>query len=357
MAAKRYDAAAEAYQKLIRLDPGIAELYSNLGLAYFEQRRFGQAVPAFQHALKLKPDLSNAGYFLAMSLSELGQYGQALPDLEKGFSGTHNSELKRLLGLHLERTYTGLGHDGKAVEVALTLMQLYPNDPEVLYQTGRLCGNFAFLAMQKLQEVAPQSIWRHLASGELFESDGHYDLALREYRRALELSPNRHGIHYRMGRVLLRSKKPGSQAEALKEFEQELKLDPTNASAAYEAGEIYRKSGQLGKARALFEEALKYYPDFEDAQVGLGRTLVAEKNPDLAVTHLHKALSLNPQDDVAWFQLAKAYQALGKTAGERKALAEFQRLETAKAQHQTKLAVGAYSLRDVTKQDLDSAQH
>ncbi|MDE3178367.1 MAG: tetratricopeptide repeat protein, partial [Acidobacteriota bacterium] len=212
MTSKRYDVAAKAYQKLIQLDPGIAELYSNLGLAYFQERNFGEAASALRHAVKLKPGLANPGYFLAMSLSELGHYGEALPGLEKGFTNTPNPGLKRLLGLHLERTYTGLGRNADAVAVALELTRLYPNDPEVLYQTGRLCGNFAYLAMQKLQQVAPESAWRHLASGELFESQGHFDLAIREYRRVLALSPNMPGIHYRLGRVLLVSKQPEAQA-------------------------------------------------------------------------------------------------------------------------------------------------
>jgi len=320
MAAKRYADAEQAYQKLIHLDPGVAELYANLGLAYFQQGKFEQAVPAFQKALKLKPSLANTKYFLAMSQSELGHNEQALPELSRGFRQTRNAMLKRMLGLYLERTYTGLHRDREAVDVALELTRLYPNDAEVLYQTGRLCGNFAYLAMQRLQEVAPESMWRHLASGDLFESQGDYALAIRGYRRVLALDPNRPGIHYRLGRALLHSKQPDSQAEALKEFEQELGLDPTNANAAHEAGEIYRKSGQISKAEAFFAMALKYYPDFEEAQVGMSRVLIAEKKPDLAITHIREALSLNPGDDVAYFQLAQAYRLLGNVAEQRKAL-------------------------------------
>ena len=59
----------------MRLGPGVAEVYSNLGLARFQQGKFEQAVPAFQQALKLKPGLENATYFLAMAQSELGRYG------------------------------------------------------------------------------------------------------------------------------------------------------------------------------------------------------------------------------------------------------------------------------------------
>src|SRR5579859_7117144 len=163
LAEKNYAEAERAYEKLRQLEPAVAEVQANLGLIYFQEGKFAQAIPAFRQALKLRPNLPNAEYFLAVSLSELGHYEESLPGLEKGFTHVRDPGLKRLVGLHLERVYTGLGRDGDAVGVALELTRLYPKDPEVLYQTGRLCGNFAYLAMQKLADVAPDSVWRHQA--------------------------------------------------------------------------------------------------------------------------------------------------------------------------------------------------
>lgn len=361
LAEKRYADAEEAYEKLVKLDPGIAELHANLGLIYFQDGKYEQAVPAFRQALKLKSNLANAEYFLAMSLSEVGHYEEALPGLEKGFKRAEDPGLKRLLGLHLERAYTGLQRDGDAVEVAVELSRLYPKDPEVLYQAGRLSGNFAYLAMQRLALVAPDSVWRLQASAELFETEGHYDLAIAEYREILAREPHRHGIHFRLGRALLsRSQGANSPSEALKgqqdalaEFEQELELDPTNANAAYEAGEILRKTGHLEKARELFETALKYYPDFDEAQVGMGRVLITLGKPDLALTHLRKAISLNPTEEVAYYQLSLAYKGLGNREEQQKALAEFQRLHAQKVQQQKPLLQFS-SPQGVTRQELDS---
>ena len=80
--------------------------------------------------------------------------------------------MKRLCGLHLERSYTGLNRDSDAVKVGLKLNRLYPNDPEVLYHNGRIFGNFAFLTMQRLAQAAPDSVWRHQAAAEAYESQG-----------------------------------------------------------------------------------------------------------------------------------------------------------------------------------------
>jgi len=352
LAEKRYADAETAYEKVRQLDPGTAEVHAKLGLIYFQQRKFAQAVPALRQALKLRPNLPNAGVLLAMSLSELGRFAEALPGLEKGFRQSADSALRRLAGLQLQRAYTGLQRDSKAVEVALELTRLYPEDPEVLYHTGRLYANFAYLAVMKLSQVAPGSVWMHQAAGEAHESQGHHDLAIGEYREVLALDPGRPGIHFRLGRALLsRSRQSNSQADASKEFEQELQLDPTNANAAYELGEIHRKSGQLDKAREFFEIALKHYPDFEEAQVGLGRALLALGKPDLALPHLRKAVSLNPENEVSYYQLSQVHRALGNLAEQQEALTKFQRLRSQKSRREESVTLLP---REVTKQELDS---
>jgi tetratricopeptide (TPR) repeat protein len=351
LAEGRYSDAEKAYTKLRELDPRIAEVHVKLGLIYFQQGKFVQAVPALSQALKLKPALPNADILLAMSLSELGRYNEALAGLEKGFRRSADPALKRLAGLQLQRAYTGLQKDNKAVEIALELNRLYPNDPEILYHGSRLYANFAYLMLRKLSEVAPTSVWRRQASGETFESQGQFELAAREYRAVLALEPSRPGLHFRLGRTLLANAQPGSQAEALKEFEQELQLDSTNGNAAYEAGEIHRRLGQLDNAGKFFETALKSDADFEEARIGLGRVLITQGKPDLALPHLQKAVSLNPENEVSQYQLSQAYRALGRTAEQQKSLNEFQRLRAEKARREEKADL---SPREVTKQELDA---
>ena len=358
LAANRYADAENAYVKLRELDPGTAEIHAKLGVIYFQQGKFAQAVPTLRQALKLKPALPNADVLLAMSLSELGHYSEALPGLEKGFRRSTDPAMKRMAGLQLQRAYTGLQRDSKAVEVSLEMSHLYPDDPEVLYHAGRLFGNFAYLAMRKLTEVAPDSVWRHQAAGEAHESQAEYDLAIMEYKNVLGRDPGRPSIHYRLGRALLaqslqRDSTAEKVAEALAEFEQELQRDPTNANAAYEAAEIHRKSAEFGKAREFFEIALTGDPDFQEAQVGMSRALLALEKPDLALPHLRKAISLHPEDEVPYYLLSQVYRKLGNEAEQRKALVEFQRLRDQKSRQRN--AAGKMAVeRDVTRQELDS---
>ncbi len=153
------------------------------------------------------------------------------------------------------------------------------------------------------------------------------------YTEVLRQDPRKPGLHFRLGRVHLARARAGSEsdaaghrASALDEFKQELAIDPTNANAAYEAGEIHRQAGRLDEARTFFEAAVSHYPEFEEALVGLGRVLVALGTPAAAVPLLEKATTLDPRDEVGFYQLSLAHRALGNAAAQQKALAEYQRL-------------------------------
>jgi tetratricopeptide (TPR) repeat protein len=351
LAENRYQDAAKAYEKLRQLDPNSAELHAKLGVIYFQAGDYAKAIPVLKQAQKLKPSLPNVDVMLAMSLAETGHHAEALPALQSGFQKSREAAIKRMAGLHLERSYTALGKDSKAVEVALELSRLYPDDPEVLYQTSRLFANYAYLAINRLSQKAPDSLWTHLAAGEAFESQGSHDLAVAEYREVAAMAPNRPGTYYRLGRSLLSATAvPNAKDEALKAFARELEIDPSNANAAYEIGELYRRGGDFGKARELFERAVKFAPEFQEAYVGLGKALIALNDNIAAVPVLRKAGSLDPSDDVPHFLLSRALQSTGDTAGQQKELADFQRLRNARNERQSPIKAS----REVTQQGLDN---
>ena len=322
LAEGRYDDAARAYEELRKADPTSGDLHARLGMIYFQQGKFAEAVPVLQRAVKLKPSLSNAAGLLAMCLSELGRYEEALPGLRAAFRQSQDPALKRMAGLHLMRVNTFLDRPADAAQAALELSRAYPKDPEVLYHTGRIFANLAYVQTMTLADVAPQSVWLHQAKGEANESEGAFDAAVQEYRAVLAVDPHRPGIHYRTGRALLaRAKQPDSApntlAQAAQEFELELQIDPTNANAAYELGELQRKANRLDEAQRLFALALTSDPQFEDALVGLGRTLVSAGEPAQGLAHLEKAIAIDPHDEVAMYQLAQAHRALGTHRGSR----------------------------------------
>ena len=364
LTAGHYEDAEKAYAKLRVLQPSVAEVHANLGLIYFKQGKFEDAVHSLRKALKLKPTLTKSDNLLGMSLSELGRYAEALPSLQNCLRRAAEPEIKRMCGLELLRADTGLKRDKNAVEVALELNRLYPDDPEILYQTGKIYGNFAFLTMWRLAQVAPHSAWRHLAAGEAQESQGSHDQAIQEYREVLRLEPSRPGMHYRIGRTLLsrywQRHSPEDPAEAQKEFELELQSFPSNANAAYELGELQRRARHTDEAEKYFRQALEYYPGFAEAHLGLAAVLMEKKETEQALVHAQKAVAANPENEVGWYRLAQIQKALGNTTAEEKAIAEYQRLHDEATRQKGFEPAGSpfSSPSEVTKQTADpSSDH
>ncbi len=155
LAAGRYPEAQQNFEQLAKLEPNIAEVHATLAAIYFKQREFELSVHEVRTAQKLKPSLPRLDSLLGLSLAELNQFDEALPLLEKGFRQTADPEVRRMCGLQLLRAYPGLKRDSDAVETSLALNKLYPDDPEVLYHTGRIYGIFAFTVMTRLKDKAP----------------------------------------------------------------------------------------------------------------------------------------------------------------------------------------------------------
>jgi tetratricopeptide (TPR) repeat protein len=351
MASGNTDRALSMFEKLSQDNPAIAEIHATIGVIRFQKGDYTGALKQLEEAKRLKPALPKLDGLIAMSQAELGDFKEALPELEETFRTATDEPVKRMSGLQLERAYTALRQDSDAVKVALELQHLFPSDPEVLYHNERIFGNFAYLTVQKLVEVAPESIWRRQSAAEAYESQSSFDEAIAAYRQILALDPNHRGIHYRIGRCLRERERhthhPQDLADAMAEFQQELKLNPQNANASYEIGELHRLAGEPEPAKTYFEAALRTYPDFPEANVGLGTVLASLGKPAQALPYLKKAVASDPTDEASWYRLSQVERALGDKAGQQAAMTEFLKL------HSKDGATLLKPVRDVSRQEVD----
>ncbi len=360
MAADHFDAAEAAYLELAKLEPNVAELYANLGAVYFQEGKFDAAIDALQHALRLKPSLTRTKSLLAICLTESGRSAEALPGLEDCFRSTAEPQLKRQCGLELLRAYTAVHRDADAVETSLALNKAWPDDPEILYQTGKIYGNFAYLTSEKLRDKAPNSVWMLQAKGEAQESEKQYDMALASFESVLRIEPQRPGVHYRMGRVYLarfdQARDLKDRDQAADQFRAELAVDPLNSNAAYELAQIDYDLGNLDQARQQFESLVERRPEFEQARVALGGIFIETQKPGEAVDQLKRAIEVDPNDEVAWYRLARALRMTGDLQGQKQALAEFQRLHALNSSRMARMGI-LMEAGEVTPQKIgDSTQ-
>ncbi len=354
MAAKDWVRATPALEKLSQLAPNVPEVQGNLGMTYYSQNRILEASQAFQRALKLNPKMAQAELMLGLCDAELGRNKEAVAILEPAFRHPPDKNMGRLVGLELQRAYAGLGQYAKAVAVSDELLSRYPSDSEILFDASRLYADRAYQTMTQLIRADPDSVWVHYAHAEVHESLQRYDLAVAEYRKVLEMRPRLTGVHLRIGRALLRSSKDAKVGdEALSELQQELSIAPQNADAEYEIGEFYRRRSQFEESLEHFSKAIQVQPDFEEAQIGLSRSLLNLGRPREALTHLREAVGLNPQNEVPHFLLASAYKALGVTASYQSEMSLYQRYHAVGPRAGLRIP-GASAAPRITRQELDS---
>ena len=333
-AEQRYGEAAKGYEALAGELPEYAELHAKLGLSRFFNRQCSQSAPAFQKALDIRPDLKAARVLLSICLSELGRFGEALPGLEAGYADPPDYPgVKRLAGLELVRSYLGLGRHAHAAKVTAELQIAHPEDPEILFHANRTYREVSIQAAFKIARVAPESVWGHQAMGEAYEGRQYYDLAIMEYRKALDLDPERPGLRFRLGEAMLaKAGAPAQASDALEEFQRELAANPNHAAAALRVGEIHQAQDRAESALEYYRTAVRLRPDYQEARFALGKLLLELDDAEGATEHLQMAVDLKPDDASAHYQLARAFGDSGDVEGRKRALAEYRRLQSRRRQ-------------------------
>jgi tetratricopeptide (TPR) repeat protein len=250
----------------------------------------------------------------AASLAESGRCMEALPVLARSAAHVTDRELQKRVGLDGVRCATTLQQQEPLQDFLRLLSRQFPRDPEVLYVLTHAYSDLAARAAAELATSAPTSIPALEMDADAAEPQGKWDQAEKDYRKILEQNPRYPGIHFRLARLILSkpSPPPDFAEQAKKELQQELEIDPANAGAEYVLGELARQAQDLPGAVQHFSKATELDPNFSDAFLGLGMTLLAEKKYPEAVAPLEKAVKLQPANPAGHYSLATAYARTGR---------------------------------------------
>lgn len=246
-----------------------------------------------------------------LALAQKGRCREALPILKRSTPLLEDKQLRYRTLMATARCAMSLERTETAVGALLVLNRDFPQDPDVLYMTTHFYSELASRASQELATMAPSSPQAEQLEAEAFESHGDWDRAVAEYRRILEQDPQRHGVHYQIGRVFL-SKTPPEGENAKKEFEEELRVDPNSAAAEFMLGETARQAGQWDEAIVRFSKAADLDVGFDEAYLALGMSLNSAGKFAEAVAPLETYVKRQPGDPAGHYQLATAYARTGR---------------------------------------------
>ncbi len=333
--AKDPNSAVKEFDAVRALDPKNAEANANLGVIAFFQRDYQNASKYLRQALASNPSLAKTQALLGICQKRLGD-PSARGLLEKSFPKLKDKALRLQVGLELAALYEQQGDSGATASVMRALVDLDPDNVEVLFMAQRVYSELADDTLNKLAVLAPGSARMQQVIAERLVNGGDIQHAIEHYKKALQIDARVPGVRFELGEAILQSSPhdPATQAEAEKDFEAAEANDGDDAKAECGLGGIALSQSDLDHASTHYQRAYKLNPNEIEAQLGLARLLMMRQRPQEAITYLRAAIQTDPLNSEAHYRLASAYKRLQKDDQAQKEMHLFQEIKKTKDQVQ-----------------------
>ncbi len=190
-----------------------------------------------------------------------------------------------------------LGHSPEALAEVKRATELAPNDPDARYYLGRL-----------------------------YFSIDNAPAALEEFNKTIALDPSSVRAYTQLGQTY---EALGRRAEAEKAYRDAIELEKTQSKNSgwpdYDLGVLCLDDGRTSEAIECFRHALRWNPQFPEAEVKLAVALSKKEPVPEAFSLLQEALSLDPKNAEAHYRLALLLSKSGKREEAQEQFALFQK--------------------------------
>jgi len=350
----------------------VAEVHSNLGVAYYFHKQRGEALAAFEKALQLKPNLISALIFSGIANYELSKPAPATKLLERAVELNPADPLAQTWLAH---SYAAQARFREAADHFLVASERSPNDVDIWYGLGQAYMELGRQEVERLTEIAPKGARILQLAGDLWLLRGEPGNALALYQEALKRrpgltevqqivaqllgqqgksqrlevspsppviagSPSQEDVHYlaatqfrerahraferisalgansyRAHQVLAESLQAQERVnEALAEYRAALGLKPDLAGIHRDIGDLLMGEGKATEALEEYRAELLLRPNDAQVHYRMGRTLIVLGNGEDAEASLNQALALGGSPPAAHKELGRIYVNRGQPA-------------------------------------------
>lgn len=309
------DAAAREYLIVLQLQPGLPEVYANLGLVYYAQSKFEESARALATAGRLRPGMRGVSLWLGIDYVKLHRPVQGLAHLREAVRLEPSDKLAQ------SWLATALWDAGQ-IDAALLQLRAadarFPNDPDLLFALGEAYSKAASQQMEQLLEDSSGTALSDLMYGNVYAGEHEWHKAEGHLRRALQRDSHSLSARLQLAAVFLeQAQLPAAQEQ----LEQALALAPQSAAALARSGEVLLLTQQPAEGLSRIEKAVEI--DRDEALDALGLPIaerIGREEPDAELAALFRAAAEKLEADASSSQAKTvALAALYAQAGDEEA--------------------------------------
>jgi len=243
---------------------------------------------------------------LGMSYFQLGMNEKAEPFLRAALHASPTDDNVEMILAHI---LINLRKYDEAASYLNNFLERNPKNQEAWYMLGKTYLQLSEDALKKINEIDPNSVVAHEIAGEIDESMHNYDVALVEYKKAIDMAPHQPGTHMHMANAYWLI---GKWESAQDEFKAELANDPNNCTAQWKlANAMLEANDSSEDALSELNQSIERCPTLMQARVDRARALIRLGKQGDALPDLQMAIKDSPGEPTIHFLLASVYRAQG----------------------------------------------
>jgi tetratricopeptide (TPR) repeat protein len=272
-------AAYTYFQQVATLEPQSPDLYYYMGETLRNQKKYDQAIGSYNQALQVDPGFAPA--YLGLARAKIAK--------NPANSSEAQDELKQ-----------AIDKDPNLFEAYLELASIAIDQND---------SSSASQYLDQAAQIEPSSplVYYYRAQADLIA--GNTDQAVADAQQANKLDLTDLDSYRLLGEVSQSAGQASSAIDALKTY---LAYSPDDAQALAWLGAAYAANDQNDLALKTFNLALSLNSNQIDVYFQRGLVYLEQKNGDLAVKDLQKAVNLGPKSFTANMALGKAFMLVNK---------------------------------------------